>query len=173
MFFTAGYTYYSSLPPIVNDFVMYVNRVRTADGSRSEDMTFPEFDNAESLQLVGDLLYLIGTNQQKYRSLISFHVDNKSIVRIVDEDCSNYIVSNGWVYYTVGWSAGDDGFYSLRRVRIDGTGDMLISDETQFFNFNVAGDWIFYYENVEDEGEIVFRIRTDGTGSRIRVGRYH
>jgi len=145
----------------------------STDGSGEDDIVFSQFDTIGQLQLVGDWLYFIGTNQQIYSSLYKYHVDTKELVQIINEDCQKYIVSGDWVYYTLGWSAGEEGFYVLRRIRTDGTGDTQIGRETGTFNFNVAGDWIFFYEAVENEGEIIYRMRTDGSGDIIRVGRYH
>jgi len=167
-----GNEWFYYMPP---DMGALGNRIirGSTDGTREEDIVFTQFDTVGNLQLVGDWLYFTGTNQQIYQSLYKYHVDTKEIVQIINEDCQKYIVSSDWIYYTLGWSAGDEGFYVLRRIKTDGTGDTQIGRETGTFHFNVAGDWIFFYESVENEGEIVYRMRTDGSGDIIRVGRYH
>ena len=148
-----------------------IYRGRT-DGSRGEEISIPSVNEIAKLQICGDWLYFLGSNQQAYYSLYKFNVETNELIQVIEEYCSSYIVSDDWVYYTYTAGAGDDLFHTLHRVRIDGTGRIKIND-IRTLNFNVAGDWIFFMGDMEaGEGDIIYRIRTDGSSTAEIIGSY-
>ncbi|WP_051542200.1 DUF5050 domain-containing protein [Clostridium lundense] len=68
---------------------------------------------------------------------------------------------DGWIYY----NSMDNGVRKLYKMKLDGTGRTKISDDTDCYNINILGDWIYYVA----KGHI-YKVKTDGTGKALVNG---
>ena len=140
-----------------------VFRVRT-DGSAGEEMSIG--GRVDNVRVYGDSLYFRGNGN----ALIRVNVNTMETMKIIDEDCLDYIVDGDWVYFTLIWSGWDDELMQtyIQKIRVNGTGYAQINDEISH-NLNVVGDWIFY--RIECDSGSYYRIRNDGTGREFVTQR--
>ena len=84
---------------------------------------------------------------------------------LLEKSISYPNVSEGWLYYYTGGRAkdkSDSGFY---RIRLDGTEDTLITQGVVGFDFNIAGDKIFFHTNDDQRRLTVMNL--DGSEMRF------
>lgn len=67
-----------------------------------------------------------------------------------------FIIQGNWIYYVV---PGSDNLYELRRMRLDGSGDVGLN-AYKVDNFSITGDWI-YFRNSGNSN--IYRMKLDGT----------
>ena len=85
----------------------------------------------------GDWLYF--RNENDDGKLYAMFIDGSCKTKICDEWASNIIEADDWVYYT-----SPTGFYSsLCKIRADGTGRSVLTDDCRYFN--IVGEWVFYF----------------------------
>jgi hypothetical protein len=77
-------------------------------------------------------------------------------------------VAGDWIYFNCWIVQGETLRTELHKVKIDGTGETKLSDETVYF-FNVSGNWIYYIGADEQQGLTFKRMKTDGSEPAIIV----
>jgi len=87
-------------------------------------------------------------------TLYKIKTDGTGENKLVNERVLNATVSGEWIYYIT--YQGDYSYtYNLSKIRIDGTGQMLISSDCTEETFVIDGDWIFY------PSDGIYKVKTD------------
>ena len=90
--------------------------------------------------------------------------DGSDLTLLLEEQANSLIVEGEWMYYNQ-WEN------YLIRVKTDGSSRQIVNFEpTNFINFNVDGDWIYYINIDEGVWGNIYRIRNDG-GDCERVNK--
>ena len=90
-------------------------------------------------------------------SLFRKRADGSEKMQITPDRSAGFTIAGEWVYYM----NGDYTHWTVRKVRLDGTGDTVIYDDALFI-IEVSGDWMLCsYNNANDRS--LYRMRTDGT----------
>lgn len=122
-------------------------------------------ENCGEYNIVGEWLYLT----LKYAEDENYYIcrmkkDGTEIERIVQENPSQMVVKDGYIYY---WTWKNGNSYALQQVKLDGTEGkvILISEQIQEL-YDVIDGWV-YFENYDEKEYSVRRIKTDGTNEEV------
>ncbi|MDR2569958.1 MAG: DUF5050 domain-containing protein [Oscillospiraceae bacterium] len=156
-----------------------VIRVKTDGSQQREEIVMPDVDGIGNVRVDGDWIYYTGMEDEKWltshisNTLYKINISTREVVELIDQNCNWFKIRDGWIYYTYTGTVSDDIRHILHRMRTDGTGKMHLGiNEVVMGHFNIAGDWIFYDLQWDENSGIIpiYRARVDGTGSPIFIG---
>lgn len=84
---------------------------------------------------------------------------------LLEKSISSPNVSGGWLYYYTGGRAQDKSDLGFYRIKLDGTEDTLLLQGVVGFDFNVAGDKVFFHTN--DDMRRLTVMNLDGSEMRF------
>lgn len=84
---------------------------------------------------------------------------------LLEKSISSPNVSGEWLYYHTGGKTQDKSDLGVYRIRVDGTDDTFIAPGVIGFDFNVAGDKVFFHTNDDQRRLTVMNL--DGSEMRF------
>ncbi|KDR95493.1 Copper amine oxidase N-terminal domain-containing protein [Peptoclostridium litorale DSM 5388] len=115
------------------------------------------------ITVVGDWMYYdcgdIGAEDMF--KLFKYNLITGEKIKLTDRPAHDYNMYEDFIYYTTSSLDGNDEMDEMHRISLDGLEDTKIKIG-KFFEFNIAGDWIYY--TVDHEGRLSFhRMKLDGS----------